>query len=1047
MAEQTFKSPGFFEREIEIISRPLFRNYTTPVGVIGSTQKGPAFVPTTVTSFQEYVRVFGQPEQDRDSAHAAAEFFSNGGKSLTMCRVLGAGHGSSSVNAGFKVVGTAGPGGAGLNTNRASGAVQFIVADHTVNNAEHVTLGLLNDNNSITLAADQDPSDGVLTTGTELNAQLIRAMIFMEKDHSMLICEVGAAVSNAGDNDVATASSSRFKLIIVNKADEDAEVASYVVSLDPSDDAYISKVLNTDSFKHQEKLHYLYADFPVDTSVADVAGNKVAILRGKDSYLNYYGDFSSKFTAAQTPMFISQPYGEREYELFKFESIDDGEFGSGKYKVSISDLRASTDPNDKFGTFSVQVRDLYDSDLNPTVFESFERVSLNPNSDNYIAKVIGDQKIYLNLATDDENEKRLVREGTYENQSERVRIKISDDVLMGEVPEDALPFGFRGIPTLKTTSTLKDGQSSRDASSNYLIGIDDSSNTLVAANAGSNKLLLSVIPPLPYRMKVTLGDMRKPDGKYFQTYLGQVLGSDGLELNSESVNTNLHWGLNASRITDIHNPNRATDIDSNRLAGNLVKTLGKVVNVLTSGLDSDTINNNKFSLAKVALKESSSSTVSGTVSDVYLEAVYIRNAEVSSNIYDSASGQIKMSLTQDPFTTEGATNSNEIRLTLAGLLKEDKVKFNKYNRMAKFTAPMYGGFDGVNIMDKDSYYFTDKSASVESGGHGVNYTSGLSGTSSGMSGERLSNNSINAFRSAVKLMTDELVINHNVLVLPGIRDDLITSYVSERVKEYGKAIYLMDIPHYDSYDTRIFLDSSGVTSLVPDADATSTKFNGKDLDNNYVATYFPDVTILDQGDDLGASQFNPRLVHVPASVVALGALAKTDNDSQPWYAPAGFSRGALASVASVDSRLNAADRDTLYESRINPIASFPNNQFVIFGQKTTQVARTALDRVNVRRLMIEIKMRIEKIALGLLFAQNDAQTRSSFISSATRELNDIQINSGIEDFRVIMDETNNTDEDVDNNRLNGKIIVVPTRAVEFIAMDFIITNSGVEFPS
>ena len=1045
MAEQTFKSPGFFEREIEIITRPLFRNYTTPVGVIGATQKGPAFVPTTVSSFQEYVRVFGSPDQNRDSAHAAAEFFSNGGKSLTMCRVLGAGFGASGTNAGFNVKGVAGTGnGTALSINRASGAVQFIVANHTVNAAEHITLGILNDNDSITTAGDQDPSDnsGVLTENSDI-VQLVRAMIFMHKDYAMLICTESEAVGVANVDDVAIASSSRFKLIIVEKANESEEIASYIVSLDPDDDAYIAKVLNTDSFKHEEKYHYLYADFPVDKAVADVDGNTVAILRGKDSYLNNYGDFTSKFTAAQTPMFISQPYGEREYELFKFESIDDGEFGSGKYKVSISDLRASTDPNDKFGTFSVQVRDLYDNDINPTVFESFERVSLNPDADNYIAKVIGDQKIYLNLATDDFDEQRLVRQGAFANVSERVRIIISDDVLMGEVPEDALPFGFRGIPTLKTTTDLKDGSGSDNTT---LIGKEVSGNIGFAGD--SNSLGSPIIPPLPCRMKVTLGDMRKPNEKFFQTYLGQSLDSSGNILNSESVNANLHWGLNTTRVTDINNPNKTSDITLNMLVANLVKTLGKVSAVLTSGLDSDKINNNKFSLAKVAFKGSTASSITGSISDAFLEAVYVRNADIwNPDIYDSSTGQIKMSASEDPFSTEGTAGANTLRLTLAGLLKEDKVKFNKYNRMAKFTAPMYGGFDGVNIMDKDSYYFTDKSSSVETGGHGINYTSGLSETSNGMNGERYSNNSINAFRSAIKIMTDELVINHNVLVVPGIRDDLITNYVAQRVKDYGKAIYLMDIPHYDSDDTRIFLDASGVTSLVSDADATANKFNGKDLDNNYVATYFPDVTILDQGDDLGASQFNPRLVHVPSSVVALGALAKTDTNSQPWYAPAGFSRGSLASVASVDSRLNAAERDTLYESRINPIASFPNNQFVIFGQKTTQVSRTALDRVNVRRLMIEIKSRIEKIALGLLFSQNDAQTRASFVASASRELSDIQINSGIEDFRVIMDESNNSDQDVDNNRLNGKIIVVPTRAVEFIAMDFIITNSGVEFPS
>jgi len=292
-----------------------------------------------------------------------------------------------------------------------------------------------------------------------------------------------------------------------------------------------------------------------------------------------------------------------------------------------------------------------------------------------------------------------------------------------------------------------------------------------------------------------------------------------------------------------------------------------------------------------------------------------------------------------------------------------------------------------------------------------------------------------------------MVVDTNVLVIPGIRESLITDFAARRVKSYGKAIYLMDIPHYTSSEKRIFVSSNGLTSDVADVDKTALKFDAREVDSSYVATYFPDVMMIDRGDDDTARLTNQRVVRAPSSVVALGAIARSDAATRsPWFAPAGFSRGALDSVRSIDVRLNAADRDVLYEARINPVANFPNNQFVIFGQKTTQIARTALDRVNVRRLMIHIKRRIQKVAQGLLFQQNDSQTRRAFIDAASNILQQVQIGQGIEDFRVIMDDTNNTQEDVDNNRLNGRIIVVPTRAVEFIAMDFVITNAGVEFP-
>ena len=135
----------------------------------------------------------------------------------------------------------------------------------------------------------------------------------------------------------------------------------------------------------------------------------------------------------------------------------------------------------------------------------------------------------------------------------------------------------------------------------------------------------------------------------------------------------------------------------------------------------------------------------------------------------------------------------------------------------------------------------------------------------------------------------------------------------------------------------------------------------------------------------------------------------------------------------------------LYDGRINPIATFPSSGFVIFGQKTLQQAKSALDRVNVRRLLLEVKRLVAGVAKKLLFEQNDAATRSRFVSQVTPLLALIQTQSGIEQFRVVCDDTNNTSLDVEANRMNGRIVIVPTRAVEFISIDFIVTNSGVSF--
>ena len=282
----------------------------------------------------------------------------------------------------------------------------------------------------------------------------------------------------------------------------------------------------------------------------------------------------------------------------------------------------------------------------------------------------------------------------------------------------------------------------------------------------------------------------------------------------------------------------------------------------------------------------------------------------------------------------------------------------------------------------------------------------------------------------------------NILAVPGIRDSFVTDHAAEKTKEYSMAIYLMDIPSFSESETRLFLteDRSAPASssiAFPDVRETAEQFESRVFDNNYTAAYFPDVYINDSST--GAK------VRVPASVSVLGALAFNDSVAYPWFAPAGFNRGGLESVTNTDVRLTAGDRDTLYDARINPIANFADGSFVIFGQKTCQLAQSALDRVNVRRMLLELKRQVVAVGDRILFEPNTPATRARFINSVTPLLATIQAQQGIESFKVVMDDTNNSQEDVENNRLNGRIVVVPTRAIEFIAIDFVITNSGVDF--
>ena len=185
--------------------------------------------------------------------------------------------------------------------------------------------------------------------------------------------------------------------------------------------------------------------------------------------------------------------------------------------------------------------------------------------------------------------------------------------------------------------------------------------------------------------------------------------------------------------------------------------------------------------------------------------------------------------------------------------------------------------------------------------------------------------------------------------------------------------------------------------------------------------------------------------------MALGTFASSEAKSELWFAPAGFNRGGLSEgsaglpVLAVSQRLSSSDRDTLYEANINPIASFPNEGIVIFGQKTLHLTPSALDRINVRRMMIFVKKQISAVANGILFDQNVRVTWNRFTSKADPILRSVQNRLGISEYRFILDETTTTPDLVDQNIVYAKVYVKPAKAIEYIAIDFIITNTGAAF--
>jgi phage tail sheath protein FI len=213
-----------------------------------------------------------------------------------------------------------------------------------------------------------------------------------------------------------------------------------------------------------------------------------------------------------------------------------------------------------------------------------------------------------------------------------------------------------------------------------------------------------------------------------------------------------------------------------------------------------------------------------------------------------------------------------------------------------------------------------------------------------------------------------------------------------------------------------------------------TSFKNRALDSSFAAAYFPDVTVADP--DTGA------LVSVPPSVVTLGAYSLNDRVGHPWFAPAGFTRGALKDVVSTKVSLNRTNLDDLYDADINPLAKYPSRPLSIWGQKTLLAANSALDRVNIRRLLIDVRRKVRGVANTLLFEPNRSETLDRFSRLVNPILQSVQEKQGVDRFRVIIDTTTTTQADVENNTIRGKIFLQPTRSIEFVALDFVVTNAG-----
>ena len=1150
-----FISPGVFIDEVDNSQLPATPTDIGPL-IIGRALRGPANKPVQVSSFSAFVETFGNPvpggksgdiwREGNESAPTyaayAAQAWLRNGSPISFMRVLGDEDSSASAagKAGWKV-----------------GAIT--ANGDTGNNAGGV----------YALCVWPSASIGTVVSGA------VAAQFYLDSGRILVSGTVAASSSAGGSGDATVVSISgstiyevtdidNLNLIITGSSVPNSN-KTLTVSLNPNSENFIRKVMNTNPTVTNSAItttatrnfydggvYFLGESF--ERALTPSGSNSIGVLNSAISSGKFYAammpmmrntgsakdnptntvtvqqnDFEGAATRGTTGFFISQDlsdntaaYNARDMQkLFRLEAITAGESTQREVKISISNIKAPEGNYQTYGSFSVLVRAISDTDNKIQVIERFDELNLNPASPNYIAKIIGDKyQVYS------QTEQRNVEYGQFENNSNYIRVVMDEDVAAGTLEPRLLPFGvfgplkYRDVGVVGNSSGFSpslgmpvSGTRGYNICAQSMIA-GGSHNVLGSAgHAGAEQDVLyapataptavltintnntgSTISGFGFGGNTTLKitgsggtvhtftyDGSQTTGVYpaatSATKIGVAGSADGSVVPTtaniaEQVARAIHFArvdglvsvtasaaLNVVTITNLVRGDRGnfgtvsgSSVDS--ADGNVTRNLSDMGGAFAGGADWS----GSIQFPTVPLRQGSTwgtpksarSTYWGawtgrTATDTFFseeipDCLRIRSFDASTNTNPASTDHDVAFETSalsgsDPmviswvFSLDNVAGTAGTGYTYARSNRKNGLSItaqagNSYKsplsgNVDRFTTVLFGGSDGYNITEREPFR-----------------NSGISTT------DEKDDYALFSLKKAINIASDADGVQMNAITIPGVTNTTVTDYLLDMVEDRADALALIDIPFAYTPDTED-TGSAEARNAGNTPTAAANNLASRSINNSYGATYYPWVQIQDTSTN--------QVLWAPPSVAALGVLSSTDRNQAPWFAPAGFTRGGLSEgaagipVLDVSRRLSSDERDTLYETNINPVAKFPAEGIVIFGQKTMQQTASALDRINVRRLMIFLKREISFIASRLLFGPNTEITWDRFLGQATPLLESVKAQYGIEDFRLILDSSTTTPDLVDRNIIYAKLLVKPTRAVEFFAIDFVVTNSGASF--
>jgi len=1164
-----FISPGVQLNEVDQSQLPQPVTDAGPV-LIGRARSGPGMKPVRLNSYEDFVTIFGEPvsgegASDADvwregnvvgptyAAYAAQAHLTSETTPLTFVRLLGEKNTNADTSANAALAGwNLGAEGA-ANTTISSNITAYGLFVFPETGAGTFTTGSLGaiiyaNGAAVTLSgavAGGAPAGGYTNTSSA----------------GIMIDSISTGVANEFVLELHTTeptpggASSPIVRKTINFSNNSANYIRDKLNTNPQ------KLLASTNFGTTNQKYFLgetYEQAIRDQTSGSDSGRQMGMILPLQSGSFNFADHKRDMAAAKTGWFINRKPDEQK--LFRLVSLHDGEWFQNNYEICVEDLKLGN--RNTRSSFSLSLRN-----LKGNVVEKFSNLNLDPASDDYIAKRIGNQSFNWN-----ETDLKYDIRGQYVNISDYFRVEVDSAVENKEIDDTlALPMGFLGplrpqsfklfadsevphlnidekpvaridseiTPAVGNTTGIQfaaniagvtngddDGAgdqgtitirvpaslASSGTQTDYIIEFIDKDSSFSGASAaaantvqvaatglaalgGTQVLIAGIVEALsggtistPTRIRrhagldsgqsdivvsavttdsgattgikivsaasagegaITLitaaggeGDITKavPAGAGTQTGTtaankgsgdsnehknAPIIGPDKYPLSATEADTSAPFAYLPSETTaSVVFPSlRLTTQGSNRGGDYKKSDMFGIRHVIGSGKDRDSSyldiiralpGNNTVAVThhQDSVPSSHERAFVFHLEDICVKAA-LTPATANGSDFFLISGSYDASNAKNvSYTGNGGSGAKDTGVAyLAGTKK-----------IKQYKAAFFGGFDGLDIrhvMPFSNVNLADKTVRNSA--------------------------PFNSIIKALDICADAETVEMDLLSIPGITNKTLTNKILDVAEERADSLAIIDLPqgYRPKWETGGAVDYGSLNTTVADLEA-------RQINSSFGACYYPWVVVKDSNSDV---------VAMPPSVAAIGALAFSNADAGAvWFAPAGFNRGGIKNLGGSPTKssglivthtvehLTKDNRDDLYAANINPIARFPaTNQIVIFGQKTLQQTASALDRINVRRLLLFLKRRIGKIADTILFEPNVQTTWNNFKGAADTVLSQVQAGLGITEYKLVLDETTTTADLIDRNVLYAKIFIKPARAIEFIVVDFVVTRSGVEF--